>query len=172
MKIWLITDTHFGHEKLSNYWKYRPVDFEKLILKNIARLINKDDLLIHLGDVCIGNDEKWHDWLFNVVPGKKWLVKGNHDHKSNSWYLEHGWDFVGEQIVLNHFGKKILFSHEPIFYARYIDIDINIHGHFHDNEHRYNDQVKSFYKKGFNMLLAIERTNYEPVLLESFLKKI
>ena len=56
-RIFILTDSHFGHSKLSKYWKYRPEGFEDKILDNLDRMVGKDDLLIHLGDICIGDDE-------------------------------------------------------------------------------------------------------------------
>lgn len=173
MKIWLITDTHFNHDKMPEYCG-RPIGFEELIMMGLAR-ISPQDLLIHLGDVCVGKDEYWHERL-RALPFKKWLVLGNHDHKSLSWYISHGWDYVGEEIKLKMFGKNILLSHTPLRG----DFDINIHGHFHNTLHRLlekqwvtPDEEKRNEKDLGNLtpkhkLLAVEYTNYQPVLLSTF----
>lgn len=164
MKIWLITDTHFNHTKLVDYG--RPTGFEEKIKKHLFEKISSGDLLIHLGDICIGNDEESSNY-FGQMPCKKWLLLGNHDHKSVSWYISHGWDFVGKTMSQKMFGKKILFSHMPqtIGLDNY---DCNIHGHLHDNVHRFPEYAHVLTPKHF--LLAMEHTNYEPVLLETFLQ--
>ena len=108
MNYWITTDTHFGHDKMLEY-ESRPEGFENKILKNHKRIISDNSILIHLGDIVIGDDKLWHNIFFNTVkPYKKWLIKGNHDKKSNTWYLNHGWDFVGDRIVLNMYGLEIL----------------------------------------------------------------
>lgn len=165
MKIWLITDTHFGHKAMQEYCG-RPEGVEDLIFKNL-KVVSDHDIVIHLGDVCIGNDAEWNDAFNRNVNGKHWLLRGNHDGKSNSWYMGNGWDFVGEQIKDKYFGKKICLSHYPQYWDGWYDL--NIHGHFHNSDHRrYEDEMK-FRKNGYQKLLAIEYTDYKPVLLESLL---
>ncbi len=80
MRIWLTTDTHLGHDKIIESCG-RPENHEEIILKELS-LIPKDCLLIHLGDVCIGNDRHWHQEIFNATKHcrRRILVRGNHDH--------------------------------------------------------------------------------------------
>lgn len=186
-KIYLITDTHFGHEKMQIYCN-RPKGFEELIIRNLMQV--KPDILIHLGDFCIGGDEYWHEKFMGVVNCKKWLIRGNHDRKSNAWYLSHGWDWVGHKFQDRFLGKNIMFSHSPV---RYTDMqsalwgsdsfDINIHGHFHNNLHRLLEGI--FVVEGEkerneidlanltprHKLLAIEETDYKAVSLDKFIEK-
>lgn len=132
MKYWIITDTHFGHAKIKDFCG-RPGLFEIKILRNIVDIVKNEDIFIHLGDVCWGKDEAWHRKLNLAIPWtRKWLIKGNHDKKTNSWYINHGWHFVGDSIQLNMFGRKILLSHRPQSDG---DFDINVHGHLHNTGH-------------------------------------
>ena len=163
MKIWLITDTHLGHDKMVEFCG-RPKNHSELILRNLYA-IPKEDLLIHLGDVNIGQNEYWHNCLMNIP--KKILVMGNHDRQSHHWYYEHGWNFVCDQFISLEFGKRILFSHYPIKDDG--QYDINIHGHFHNSEHRSHEPELVAIKNDKQKLLAIENTNYQPVLLRTFL---
>lgn len=94
MKIYLITDTHFGHENIIKYCN-RPKNFEKIIFDNLTK-IEKNSILIHLGDFAFKKVEYWANKFSKVKSFKKWLIKGNHDKKSNSWYLNHGFDFVAD----------------------------------------------------------------------------
>ena len=128
-KTYLISDTHFGHKKMIEYCG-RPNDFEEIIWNNLDKINDYENTLIHLGDFCIGQDEHFHS-MFETYKFKKILVLGNHDNKSNSWYLNKGWDFVCENFVNKYFGKKIMFSHTPL--KLYNNEDLNIHGHFHNN---------------------------------------
>ena len=167
MNTWLIADTHFGHEREIEFG--RPVGFEDQILKNLIEILKKDDLLLHLGDFCIGSDTFWHHKFMQAVVCKKILVAGNHDKKSNNWYLEHGWDFVCRHFADRYFGKSVLFSHEPYPYdvAWY---DLNIHGHLHNNRHRGTTEDFIFNGRVYK-LVSMEFLNYKPVSLESLLKK-
>jgi calcineurin-like phosphoesterase family protein len=131
MKYWVLADTHFGHDKMTEYCG-RPDNFESIILQNINDTVSDDDVLIHLGDFCIYKDEVWHREFMKVCSCKKWLIRGNHDRKSMGWYFSHGWDFVGDMAWMTIFGADIMFSHKPVDWPLPF---INVHGHEHNTRH-------------------------------------
>jgi len=163
MNIWIISDTHFNHKQLIVYG--RPENFEKLIWSGLKQ-INSNDVLIHLGDICIGNNVEVHYHLNRLLQCRKILVRGNHDRKSNTWYLEHGWAFVCDRLDMTAFGKKIVFTHIPI---KAENFDINIHGHFHDTDHRKHEPQYNKILGGHSKLFSLEYTNYKPILLKKFI---
>ena len=165
MKIYIISDTHFNHNKPMIEWCGRPENFNELLWKGLEQLPS-DCLLLHLGDICIGGDQEVHERLAKL-PYKKILVKGNHDSKSNAWYLSHGWDFVCEEFKDTYFGKNILFSHMPKVWDGIYDIDI--HGHFHNSDHRIQEPELFKIKNGYQKLYAPEYQHYLPVNLEKFI---
>ncbi len=144
----------------------RPADFECKILNCWFKTLKKDDVLIHFGDICLGDDLACAKLYIERIQCKKWLIKGNHDNKSSAWYLDHGWDFVADRISIKRCGFKIILSHAPIDFKMLDFCDINIHGHFH-NQERENRQ----YEKSSNKyrLLSIERENYKLVKLDDFI---
>ncbi len=162
MNIYLITDTHFNHKKILEY-EDRPIDYEEKIFKGLKR-IPKNAMLIHLGDVSLGNDAKMMEKYIAPLQCKKILVLGNHDKKSIDWYLERGFDAVCYRMILKAFGYEILFSHIPRPDNGY---DLNIHGHCHSKERKIEFEPTMNDKQ---LLLAIENTNYLPVKLETFIK--
>lgn len=161
MNFYVITDTHFGHEKIHEFCD-RPKGFENRILTAIHHTVSYDDVLIHLGDICWGDDVDWHIQLKNSCPGKMWLVRGNHDKKSTSWYLSHGWDCVVSTLTLKMFGQVILMSHKPQIDTGY---DINIHGHFHNNDFRNHESDLRAIKNNKQKLVMIEH-GYRPFRLK------
>lgn len=165
MKIYTTSDTHFNHKKLIEYG--RPTDFEEKIKQNLFKL--QGDLLIHCGDFCIGEDENSMRIWREVTSGfkKTILVRGNHDNKSDSWYIERGFDFVCDKIETRYFGKRIIFSHIPL--PREYGIDLNIHGHMHGNTHRLEGPIAAFYDPEYHFDLAPEIRNYAPVNLAKLL---
>lgn len=167
MNVWVTTDTHLGHDAMVEYCG-RPKNHSYLILKRHSEMVKPDDILIHLGDICIGNDALWHSNFMGCVPGRKWLVRGNHDKKSDTWYLSHGWDFVGYNILLRKFGIDILLSHIPVGGNGY---DVNVHGHFHNSDHRRHEPELSAIKTDRHILVAIENTNLMPVILRRVVGK-
>ncbi len=167
MRYWIITDTHFGHENIKKYCG-RPDNFEDKILANITRYVASSDLIIHLGDFCFGNDGYWHNRFMKSSLAKKWLVMGNHDVRPASWYLSHGWHFAGELLQLKIYGYQILFSHIPQKDTGY---SLNIHGHFHNSNHRRHEPYLQQIKNDKHCLVAIENTNYQPVRLKKIIEK-
>ena len=170
MKHWVITDTHFGHTKLQQEDRCnRPEDCDVQMWNNLEEMTEPGDVVIHLGDVAIGNEHEHHRFLLNDIleERKCWLIKGSHDTKSDGWYLDRGWDFVGDQIRLNRFGIEIVLSHCPVKDDGY---DLNIHGHFHNSHHRRHEPELLAVKNDKHYLVMVEH-EYAPVTLESIVKE-
>lgn len=141
----------------------RPTGYESRIFKSMMS-VGYDDALIHLGDVCIGKDEEMHERYIEPLQCKKILVRGNHDKKSDSWYYDHGWDFVCDEFVLHKYGYKIVFSHIPLPLTN-IDVGIvNVHGHLHNMEHRNAELTK------FHRLISLEKHGYEVQSLQKVIQ--
>ena len=166
MRYMIITDTHFGHYKLLDHG-LRHKDADNRILNNCRKIVTPADILIHLGDVCIGNEVQWNDFFNLDISGKHWLCKGNHDRKSDSFYVLHGWDFVGDQIIIKRFGYRILFSHQPQEDGNYFDI--NIHGHFHNTDYEAKDPVNCAKLCKKHYLVKLEH-EYKPFLLKTIVR--
>ena len=124
--LYLTTDTHIGHLMLERTGQ-RPVGFSELILENWRETVTDADTVLHLGDVAFHNDTQ----LTRIaeLPGRKILVRGNHDSKAITYYMEHGFAFACDELMMKLEGIHILFSHHPQYDHT---ADINIHGHQHD----------------------------------------
>lgn len=177
MRYWCVSDTHFGHRNMVQYCG-RPDDFSEILMKNLS-MIPEQDVLIHLGDICIGNDAAWHKLMDRKIKCRKILVRGNHDSKTNEWYMTHGWDFVCEKFVLNYDGQKVVFSHQPTILERN---DWNVHGHFHNQlnrlkrrewavegeEERNHYVLKDLTVNHIN--ISMEELDYKPIQLDAVIK--
>ena len=168
MKIYIISDTHLEHKNIKAYTN-RPDDWTEQILFNTGNF--DADLLIHLGDVSLGNDAEWHK-LFTDLPMKCWLILGNHDGKSMNWYMNHGWDFVARNFTMYLYGLRILFTHRPYPFPPMKTVtedkprsnfDINVHGHCHN---RPNLELETWQKP-----FILENQDYKPVDLKEFLSE-
>jgi len=172
MKIYCTSDTHFGHDRLIQFG--RPEGFTELELNRLRKL--EGDLLIHCGDFCIGNDEVWMEQFREAASGFKKivLVRGNHDGKSDFWYMARGFDMVVQSMSLKMFGKHILFTHIPagktsLLAGHHEPYDFNVHGHLHGNTHREDHRTAADYDPAFHKDLAPELHNYSPVPLNVIL---
>lgn len=166
MNYWLVSDTHFNHTKLEE-WGGRSGDWQKQLLQGIDG-IPKDDILIHLGDICIGNDNEVHMVLSAYNPLKKILVRGNHDGKGVQWYHDHGWHFVCDSFELLFQGHYLYFSHRP--QPQMGHFTRNIHGHTHGNMHRSEEYI-NFYDPTYHLDISPELVGFKPIRLDSLLKK-
>jgi calcineurin-like phosphoesterase family protein len=165
MNYWLISDTHFNHLKLEE-WGGREGDWQARLWKGLVH-IPAGNTLIHLGDVCIGEDQLIHSQIA-ALQCRKVLVIGNHDRKSKAWYTDHGWDFVCDSFELIHRGHYIYFSHRP--QPPMGHFTMNVHGHTHGNMHR-SEEYLSFYDPTYHKDISPELVGYQPLSLDSVLKK-
>ena len=169
MNYIITTDTHFEHEKIMDFGD-RPKGFENQILENLEKHANHNNVLIHLGDICWKNDRTWNRILTSMPYRKKWLLIGNHDKKSQEWYINNGWDVASQRITITFNNKLISFSHKP---TPLIAADYNIHGHFHNLPiERINEkdpESAKIYNPETHIWLALEH-HYTPFKLHNLIK--
>lgn len=176
-----ISDNHFGHDSIN---KYQPTrlevsnqlgfgnDTERMMIDLWNETVKDDDIILYMGDMILKDLHKY----LPLLNGRKFLILGNHDKKSitsyrkyfefvfDGLYFEHEGDFsihkkTGDKLfsglIKNIGGKKILFSHYPVFsdaphdlrnekitsrvevfrkYHRSQKCTFNFHGHTHDKE--------------------------------------
>ena len=104
MSVFAIGDTHlsFGTDKPMNVFRGWDNYVDRL-KENWENLIGEDDTVVIMGDVswAINFDEAVEDFRFiNSLPGKKIILKGNHDYwwntltKMNAFLAENGFDTI------------------------------------------------------------------------------
>ena len=148
--IWLISDTHFGHE---NILKFRdggqdgPLirgdlfssveEMDEYMIQQWNRYVKPGDIVYHLGDVFFGDKETFLK-NFKRLNGAKRLVVGNHDdikwiaqkelfQKIMMWRMfpEHG-------MLLTHTPQHETTMYEGRF-RNFPGTPLNVHGHIHQN---------------------------------------
>ena len=154
-KIWVTSDFHFGHRNVIKYCN-RPFanlsEMNTQLIKNYNKLVNNEDIVYILGDISFLNTQSTTE-IIRSLHGYKFLIKGNHDPKSNAAYRKMGFmEVYDKPIVLM---DKYILSHEPI--ATYTSHLINIYGHMHDKA--INDSDNRF-------CCCLEKTDYKPITLE------
>ncbi|NJN99523.1 MAG: hypothetical protein HC875_38205 [Anaerolineales bacterium] len=164
MKVYIASDSHFNHADIISYCG-RPKNHEELIFKGFLK-IKPEDCLVHLGDVCLGKEAEVHLKYIQSLPCRKILVTGNHDSKTWSWYMEHGWQFVCDSFRLKYCGKIIMFSHTPQPWDGIWEI--NVHGHLHNLGHR-DKEFKEL--KRWHRLYSPELMAYRPIELSKFIQR-
>ena len=165
----IISDTHFGHHNIVRFCD-RPLDHESLMIRNWEMKVQPHDTILHLGDVAFGKPRDIHFWaeILKELPGRKLLIKGNHDH-SRSMKIYKGIFEVVDPFIQDFSDVKIYFSHYPDHPIKNY-WDINIHGHIHNNplmgEFSPVVDMEKIYEN-----VSVEVTNYQPIRLSSILSK-
>ena len=163
--IYLISDTHFNHKNIIVY-ENRPFNYvdemNDAMIKNWNKTVSDLDVVIHLGDVGLGNEAA----LKHIIPslkGHKMLIKGNHDGKSNNFYEECGFEVVKHTLMLEHKGLIIYLSHRPESRPGNGEkYDLHFYGHVHAKGQ---DIYPTTCRNG--ACLCVERWDYKPVSIDT-----
>jgi calcineurin-like phosphoesterase family protein len=173
MKVYLISDTHFNHGKIATYCD-RPADFTDVLIRNWQQIVQPSDLIIHVGDVFIGQAEGWKK-IYPELPGRKILIRGNHDwHHNCTWWMQNGFDFACDAFIFRH----IYLTHKPVNWIP-PGTHLNIHGHLHNiwhGFHKNEPDTERITRAGklrnpWQRLFSVEYTDYKPVEFEQFINE-
>ena len=180
--VFLISDTHFGHEKTCTVFKrkdgtpLRPFscaeEMDEFMVKAWNERVRPNDKVYHLGDVVI--NRKFLN-ILGRLNGDKVLVRGNHDIFKLEDYTQYFRDIRGYHVM-----NGLILSHVPVHADSLARFGCNIHGHLHANrvtkacdvdvatgEILYGDQIDPRY---FNV--SVEQIDFAPILFEDVCKKI
>jgi calcineurin-like phosphoesterase family protein len=130
--------------------------------KNWRALVKPGDTVLHLGDLAIwyGRTEVFWLGVVSLLPGQKYMLRGNHDKLKDHQYKRLGYTIIPEftQVID---GTIIKFSHDA---AReelpHVDWDLNIHGHVHNHAHTWEKEYIN---------VSVEVMRYRPVRLRDIL---
>jgi calcineurin-like phosphoesterase family protein len=165
-RIWLISDTHFGHDNIYRFASFdgvtrvRPhwtcaADADLDMVQRWNATITPQDHVYHLGDVGWSPDLPA---LIQSLHGKKRLILGNHDREDVRAYREMGFQKV---MGCHQFQRGLWFTHIPLHPNTLGPTGLNVHGHIHERP-AYGPQYRN---------VSVEQINYTPILLEQVLKE-
>lgn len=141
-EIFVISDPHFGHEKVIDFGE-RPFknieEMEESIITLWNYTVSKRDVVIILGDWCF-KANKFN--LAQELNGLKRLVLGNHD-TGNLNVLRENFHTVHGSLQKHEF----LFTHIPIIMDTFHHYEYVVHGHIHKAE----DNIKDWRYFNANM---------------------
>lgn len=94
-RLFITSDLHLGHKAIIQYCN-RPFDFtdkgieecDDFLLEQYRNTINENDMVIFLGDLTFKKNHKGQKMteIVTKLPGRKVLIKGNHDWYKDSFY--------------------------------------------------------------------------------------
>lgn len=163
-KIFLVADTHFGHENVLNFKRedgsplrdFPDINFhDEYLISRWNSVVGVNDKVYHLGDVGFKSFSKL-SLILGRLNGQKVLIKGNHDGFKLSQYQQYFKDIRG-----THQLDKFILSHIPIHPCSISRWKANIHGHVHD---------KSLVDPRY-INVSVENINYTPIDFEEIRSK-
>lgn len=180
--VFLISDTHFGHEKTCTSFKkndgspLRPFSSAEEMDEEMVRRWNDrvkpNDKVYHLGDVVISRK---HLNTLHRLNGDKVLIRGNHDIFKLADYTEHFRDIRSYHVM-----NGMILSHIPVNHESLGRFGVNIHGHTHANrvmkprgvdaktgDILYSDEIDPRYH-----CVCVEQIDFAPILFEDAIKRI
>ena len=175
-KRFFISDLHFNGTVLveKHLRPFKTVDrMNEILIKNINQRCQKDDILIHVGDLCqYGNDRIWEgektnpSYFIDQINPTVVNIQGNHDLNNrvksvcNSMRITMG---KFKAVSLSHYP-----SSDPRSKGSFLPGDVHIHGHNH------NGPIFSIDKKNqvLNVNVCCDLWKYNPISEQELISKI
>lgn len=165
LPFYVISDTHWGHKNIVHY-AHRPYDHETMMIKRWRETVKKSDTVLHLGDLFFSSQGGYSKFLdiSQELPGKKYLILGNHDKKKYDYEADFGFKVI-KPFWVRYRGFTVTFDHYPKLLP-FGQKNIHIHGHLHRNPYSGGE----FHRYG-NINASIELMDYRPVRATRLLDK-
>lgn len=168
-KIFLTSDTHFGHDR---EFLWGPRDFtnsqehDEAIIKNWNEIVGPDDIVYHLGDLMLGDNAHGIECV-KRLNGHIKLIRGNHDTDAR-WKL-YGTlpnvELIGWADVIKYKKYNFYLSHHPTLTSNLEKAPhlrmhlINLYGHTHQTGKFYQDMPYMFH-------VGLDSNDNRPILLD------
>jgi calcineurin-like phosphoesterase family protein len=163
--IFLCSDHHFYHTNIIRYCN-RPFDntheMNSTMVANHNNLVQPDDIVYFLGDVCFGSRELIGSTV-SSLNGMKVLYLGNHDYRFSKLLAPHFAEVSHGQFFEDFHGiANVFICHFPVPHKVTIpdNTEVVLHGHVHNNRHHVYQDGKYFIN------LSVELWDYSPVSIE------
>lgn len=118
-RLFITSDLHLGHKAIIQYCN-RPFDFteqgieesDDFLLAQYRDTVKENDMVIFLGNLTFKKNHKGQKMteIITKLPGRKVLIKGNHDWYKDSFYRKSGFLSVNRYLI---FGDYFL-CHFPV----------------------------------------------------------
>jgi calcineurin-like phosphoesterase family protein len=164
--IFVISDTHFGHENILGFKlqdgsavrTFHDVHhMDEMMVENWNKVVGDSDIVYHLGDVYFG---KGHEVLPRLK-GKKRLIVGNHDNPKSDHILKH---FQKVMLWREFADFNCVMTHVPVHESALYKRKYNLHGHVHNGSHR------GLIEDDRYINCCVEVNDYRPRAIEDIMK--
>lgn len=169
-RTFITADSHFDHTNIIKYCKRPFEDVNQMNQTMVARwndVVGRDDIVLHLGDLCFRGAQHW----FDKLNGQVFLIAGNHDKwlkdkpasERGGYKTRHGKPVFRLPSIhgMVHHRVHVVLSHYAMrAWDRQHHGSYHFFGHSHGNLPNY----------GRSMDVGVDVHNFAPVLLDDLIK--
>ncbi|MFT6091849.1 metallophosphoesterase [Sulfitobacter sp.] len=158
MANWYTADLHFNHGNIISHCGRPFASVEEMDNHILQRLqcVNKEDDLWVLGDFAFARNaasRRYVAEIFEAIPGRKHLIRGNHDHKST---VKLPWASVQDLIEIKDQEQNLVLCHYPLVsWNRERYGALHLFGHVHDEFKGYRGALN----------VGVDCCNFRPIKL-------
>lgn len=134
-----ISDLHFGHRNIIDF-EHRPFssveEMDEDMIRRWNNKVKKGDDVYILGDFSYYKDGNKVNEILKSLNGKKFLIKGNHDHLflSNDDFDESLFIWIKDYAMIKDDNDTIILFHYPIqVWNEQHHGALHFYGHVHSN---------------------------------------
>lgn len=170
-KIWVTSDTHYGHSNIIRYCNRPYKDVEEMnqaLITNYNSVVRPEDTVYHLGDFGFMQVDKLKK-ILSRLNGNKILLYGNHDKviRGAKGAFTESFNFIKDYLEINVDGQKIVMCHYPLLTWNGSGRgSIMLHGHAHGNTNY------GHLKNAKILDVGVDCHNYFPISLEEIFRKM
>lgn len=173
-KIWLTSDTHFGHNRA---FLYEPrgftnvQDMNETIVKNWNEVVGPNDTVYLLGDVMLNNNEIGLT-LLKQLNGNIHIILGNHDTDVRAALYRECENVRSVELAakIKYKGYHFFMTHFPCLTANLEKESLkqctcNLYGHTHQKTNFFQDMPFMYH-------VGVDSHNCYPVLLDDIIEEM
>lgn len=161
-ELFVWSDQHFFHNNICRYAD-RPFDsvfrMNEVMVQNAQQTLQDDSVVLWGGDVSFGTPAQTKEVL-RSIPGKHFLVVGNHDvdRPEKLKTLQSVFLGITDCLTFEMGHRKVFVSHYPLLKSDLSLQNIQVHGHTHQH-----------LLEGLFVNMSVEHLDYKPVLLHDLI---
>lgn len=163
---YFIADTHFKHQnilKLSNRPFATIEEHDEALIKNWNDTVKPDDEIYILGDFTMSRKGKDANALLSRLNGKKYLIKGNHEHYLNDPEFDmSNYEWVKDYFELRYDKIQFVLFHYPILeWNGFFQKSLHLYGHVHNTREDY--FTNTLDARAVNV--GVDMTHFKPIAI-------
>lgn len=176
-KIFVTSDTHFGHSNIIKYTK-RPfknaAEMDHTLIENWNSVVGEEDEVLHLGDFSFKAGKNLRENYVSKLNGKIHLILGNHDNPRE--VRSAGFESIHPSLWEYHFYDKVRREKRKVVLCHYPMLSWNasfhgrphLFGHVHSGPYNFEFDIK----RPNSYDVGVDNNEFTPIELVDLLDRM